>query len=99
MLINIVIPRSASGGFRGGGSYKSRFISNLSICSTTFLSKHITSALTAVKDHILTTVKQFYQIVTSIPFDPSKTQGNRNIGMLKLCYLKGSQVSSFKYST
>ena len=32
--------------------YKSRFISNSSHCSTTILSKHITSALTAVKDHI-----------------------------------------------
>ena len=30
--------------------YKSRFISNSSHCSTTILSKHITSALTAVKD-------------------------------------------------
>ena len=33
--------------------YKSRFISNSSHCSTTILSKHITSALTAVKDHII----------------------------------------------
>ena len=31
--------------------YKSRFISNSSHCSTTILSKHITYALTAVKDH------------------------------------------------
>ena len=31
--------------------YKSRFISNSSNCSTTILSKHIKSALTAVKDH------------------------------------------------
>ena len=33
--------------------YKSRFISNSSQCSTTILSKHITSALTAVKDHVM----------------------------------------------
>ena len=33
--------------------YKSRFISNLSHCSTTILSKHIKSALTAVKDHVI----------------------------------------------
>ena len=32
--------------------YKSRFISNSSHCSTTILSKHITSALTAVKEHV-----------------------------------------------
>ena len=33
--------------------YKSRFLSNSSHCSTTILSKHITSALTAVKDHFI----------------------------------------------
>ena len=35
--------------------YKSRFMSNSSTCncSTTILSKHITSALTAVKDHVM----------------------------------------------
>ena len=33
--------------------YKSRFISNSSHCSTTILSKHITSALTAFKDHVI----------------------------------------------
>ena len=33
--------------------YKSRLISTSSQCSTTILSKHITSALTAVKDHVM----------------------------------------------
>ena len=33
--------------------YKSRFISNCSYCSTTIHCKHITSALTAVKDHAI----------------------------------------------
>ena len=33
--------------------YKSRFISNSSHCSTTIFSKHITSAQTAVKDHVI----------------------------------------------
>ena len=33
--------------------YKSRFISNSSHCSTTILSKHIISAPTAVKDHVM----------------------------------------------
>ena len=33
--------------------FKSRLISNSSHFSTTFLSKHITSALTAVKDHVI----------------------------------------------
>ena len=33
--------------------FKSRFISNSNHCSTTIHSKHITSALTAVKDHVI----------------------------------------------
>ena len=33
--------------------FKSRFISNSSQCSTIIHSKHITSALTAVKDHVI----------------------------------------------
>ena len=33
--------------------YKSSFISNSSHCSITILSKHITPALTAVKDHVI----------------------------------------------
>ena len=33
--------------------FKSRFISNSSHCCTTFLSKHITSALTTVKNHVI----------------------------------------------
>ena len=33
--------------------YKSRFISNSSHCSTTNISKHIISALSAVKDHVM----------------------------------------------
>ena len=48
--------------------YKSRFISNSSHCSTTILSKHITSALTAVKDHVMNIA-----IVMSIIFGPLKT--------------------------
>ena len=33
--------------------YKSRFISNSGHCSSTILSKHITSALKAAKDHVM----------------------------------------------
>ena len=33
--------------------YKSRFLSNSSHCSTTILSKYITSALTTIKDHVI----------------------------------------------
>ena len=33
--------------------YKSRFISNSSLCATTILSQHIESTLTADKDHVI----------------------------------------------
>ena len=33
--------------------FKSRFISNSSLCSNTILSKDVTSALTAAKDHVM----------------------------------------------
>ena len=50
-----------------------QLISNSSHCSTTILSKHITSALTAVKDHVMNTVKLLLSIVMSIIFGPLKT--------------------------
>ena len=53
--------------------YKSRFISNSSHCSTTILSKHITSALTAVKDHVIKYRGLPLAIVMWIISGPSKT--------------------------
>ena len=49
------------------------FISNSSHCSTTILSKHITSALTAVKDHVMKYSETVLAIVMSIIFGPLKT--------------------------
>ena len=78
--------------------YKSRFISNSSHCSTTILSKHITSALTAVKDHVMkysetafssSNVNYFWSIKNS--FDV--------IEKLRLRNFQGSQISSFDFST
>ena len=43
--------------------FKSRFILNSSHCSTTILSKHITSALTAAKDHVMKYRKRHLAIV------------------------------------
>ena len=51
--------------------FESRFISNSSHWFTT--SKHITSALTAVKHHIIKTAKLLFAIVMKIIFGPSKT--------------------------
>ena len=66
--------------------YKSRFISNSSHCSTTILSKHITSALSAVKDHVI----KYSETAFS----------NSNVNYFwSIKNSRGSQVSSFDFST
>ena len=78
--------------------FKSRFISNSSHCSTTILSKHITSALAAIKDHVIkycetalsnSNVNYFWSIKNS----------SEVIEKLRLRNFQGSQVSSFDFST
>ena len=46
--------------------YKSRFIANSSYCSAAILLKHITSALTTVKDHVIKYSETALAIVMSI---------------------------------
>ena len=67
-------------------------------CSTTILSKHITSALTAVKDHVMkysetafsnSNVNHFWSIKNS----------SEVIEKLRLRNFQGVQVSSFDFST
>ena len=80
--------------------YKSCFISNSSHCSTAILSKHITSALTAVKDHVMKyVVKLLLAIVMSIIFGPLKTLPRSSKSCKALRNFQGSQVSSFDFST
>ena len=78
--------------------YKSRLISNSSHCSTTIRSKHIISALTAVKDHAVkysetafsnSNVNYFWSIKKSVEV----------IEKLRLRNFQGSQVCSFDFST
>ena len=52
MLVNILVLSSTRFLF-SKWTRKSRCISNSSHCSTTILSKHMTSAFTAVKDHVM----------------------------------------------
>ena len=60
--------------------YKSRFISNSSHCSTTILSEHITSALTAIKGHVMKYSETVLAIVMSIYFGPLKLfRGHRKV--------------------
>ena len=73
--------------------YISRFISNSSHCSTTILSRHITSALTTIKDHVI----KYSQITFSnsyVNYFWSIKNSSKVIEKLMLRNFQGSQVSS-----
>ena len=78
--------------------YKSRFISNSSHCSTTILSKHITSALTAVKDHAINYSEAAFSN-SNVNYFWSIKNSSEVIEKLRLRNFQGSQVSSFDFST
>ena len=78
--------------------YKSRFISNSSHCSTTILSKHITSALTAVKDHVIKYSETAFSN-SNVNYFWSIKNSSEVIEKLRLRNFQGSQVSSFDFST
>ena len=78
--------------------YKSRFISNSSHCSTTILSKHITSALTAVKDHVIKYSETAFGN-SNVNYFWSIKNSSDVIEKLRLRNFQGSQVSSFDFST
>ena len=79
-------------------SYKSRFISNSSHCSTTILSKNIASALTAVKDHVMKYSETVY-INSNVNYFWYIKNCSEVIEKLRLRNFQGSQVSSFDIST
>ena len=87
--------------FIGCQNYKtslSRFISNSSHCSTTILSKQITTALTAVKDHVI----KYSEIAFSnsnVNYFWSIKNSAEVIENLRLRNFRGSEVSSFDFST
>ena len=78
--------------------YKSRVISNSSHCSTTILSKHITFALTAVKDHVIKNSETAFSN-SYVNYFWSIEISSEVIEKLRLRNLQGSQVSSFDFST
>ena len=78
--------------------YKSRFISNSSPRSSTILSKHITTALTTVKDHVM----KYSEIAFSnsnVNYFWSIKNSSGVIEKLRLRNFQDSQVSSFHFST
>ena len=78
--------------------YKSRYISNSSHYSTTILSKHITSALTAVKDHVIKYSATAFSN-SNVNYFWSIKNSSEVIEKLRLRNFRGSQVSSFDFST
>ena len=78
--------------------YKSGFISNSSNCSTTILSNHITSALTAVKDHVIKYSETAFSN-SNVNYFWSIKNSSEVIKKLRLRNFQGSQVSYFDFST
>ena len=78
--------------------YKSRFISNSSHCSTTILSKHITSSLTIVEDHVIKYSETAFSN-SNVNYIWSIKNSSEVIEKLRLRNFQGSQVSSFDFST
>ena len=74
--------------------YKSRFISNSSHCSTTILSKHITSALTAVKDHVIKYSVNYFWSIKTLPRS-SKSCDYVTFGVLR--YLLSTLYTSLSH--
>ena len=77
--------------------YKSRFISNSSHCSITILSKFITSALTAVKDHAITYSETAFSN-SNVNYLWSIKNSSEVIEKLRLRNYQGSHASSFDFS-
>ena len=67
-------------------------------CSTTILSKHITSALTAVKDNVIKYSETAFSN-SNVNYFWSIKNSSEVIEKLRLRNFQGSQVSSFDFST
>ena len=83
------------GVFVTGLSQISSFFSH---CSTTILSKHITSALTAVKYHVMKYSETAFSN-SNVNYFWSIKNSSEVIEKLRLRNFQGSQVSSFDFST
>ena len=79
-------------------SYKSRYISNSSHFSTIILSKHITSARTAVKDHFIKYSETAFSN-NSVNYFWSIKNSSEVIEKLRVRNFQSSQVYSFDFST
>ena len=78
--------------------YKSRFIANSSVCSTTELSILLTSCLTAIKNHVIKYCKTVYKRNGTNLFWSIKYSGE-SLNKLKSRGFQVSGLSTYDFST
>ena len=78
--------------------YKARFIANLSSCTTTELSKLLTSCLTAIKKHVIKYCDKVFERSGRNLFWSIKTS-NEVLNKLKSRQFRAFSLSSYDFST
>ena len=78
--------------------YKARFIANSSSCTTTELSKLLTSCLTAVKNHVVRYCEKVYKRSSKICFGQLKSSGEI-LNKLKSRGFRATSLSTYDFST
>ena len=78
--------------------YKARFIANSSSCTTTELSKLLTSCLTAVKNHVIRYCEKVYERSGKILFWSIKNSGEV-LNKLKSRGFRATSLSTYDFST
>ena len=78
--------------------YKARFIANSSSCTTTELSKLLTSCLTAVKNHVIRYCEKVYERSGKILFWSIKNPGEV-LNKLKSRGFRATSLSTYDFST
>ena len=79
-------------------TYKARFIANSSSCTTTELSKLLTSHLTAVKNHVIRYCEKVYERSGKNLFWSIKNSGEV-LNKLKSRGFRATSLSSYNFST
>ena len=78
--------------------YKARFIANSSSCTTTELSKLLTSCLTAIKSHVIRYCETVYEISNENWFWSIKNSGEV-LNKLKCRGFRATSLSTYDFST
>ena len=79
-------------------TYKARFIANSSSCTTTELSKLLTSCLTAVKNHVIRYCEKVYERSGKNLFWSIKNSGEV-LNKLKSRGFRATNLSTYEFST